>query len=141
MLDLQCAHGHAFEGWFASHDDFDLQFSRGLVECPVCGERSVEKLPSAPNLHFGNNVRQAGDSEQRAPSADGRWLRAMRRLMEGTEDVGGRFTDEARRIHYGEVPERGIRGHATREQAKELEEEGISVVALALPAALKETLQ
>ena len=68
-------------------------------------------------------------------------LRAMRRLVAETEDVGARFAEEARRIHYGEAPGRGIRGQATPAQTAELLEEGIPVLPLPLPPGLKETLQ
>ena len=65
------------------------------------------------------------------------WLRAVRQVMSATEDVGERFPEEARRIHYGEVEERGIRGRASSEDADALREEGIEVIALPLPDALK----
>jgi len=69
------------------------------------------------------------------------WLRAVRQVLSNTEDVGDRFAEEARRIHYGEVEERGIRGRATREDADALREEGIAVVALPIPDALKGPIQ
>jgi hypothetical protein len=53
VLDLRCAHGHGFEGWFASEDDYLQQGERGLVECPLCGDKTVSRLPSAPRLNFG----------------------------------------------------------------------------------------
>ena len=65
----------------------------------------------------------------------------MRQVLEKTEDVGERFPEEARRIHYGEIEERGIRGQATADEAKALKDEGIDVVALPVPAALKGTVQ
>ena len=68
-------------------------------------------------------------------------MRAVREVMAKTEDVGDRFAAEARKMHYGEAEERGIRGRATREEARDLLEEGISVFSLPLPPALKETLQ
>ena len=68
-------------------------------------------------------------------------MHMVRRVMAQTEDVGERFAEEARRIHYGETPERGIRGQATREQTEELMDEGIAVMALPLPDSLKNTLQ
>jgi hypothetical protein len=68
-------------------------------------------------------------------------MRAMREVLSKTEDVGDRFADEARKMHYGEAEERGIRGKATPEQAEALLDEGIAVMALPMPAALKETLQ
>ncbi len=69
------------------------------------------------------------------------WMKAVKEVMAQTEDVGERFTEEARKIHYGETEARGIRGQASREQAQALEEEGIQVVALPIPAALKGPLQ
>ena len=69
------------------------------------------------------------------------WLRAMRHVLESTEDVGERFPEEARRIHYGEVEQRGIRGRASREDADALRDEGIDVMVLPLPAALKGPVQ
>jgi hypothetical protein len=64
-----------------------------------------------------------------------------RQVLAQTTDVGENFAEEARKIHYGEQPERGIRGTATREETQMLFDEGIDVLPLALPAALKEPLQ
>ena len=69
------------------------------------------------------------------------WLKMVRHVMANTEDVGQRFAEEARKIHYGETEERGIRGQATREQTEALLEEGIGVLPLPIPKALKEPLQ
>jgi len=143
VLNLQCALGHGFEGWFASNEAFDTQLAGGLVECPVCGDTHITKMLSAPRLNLG----AAAPAQAPVPSADdasaasARWMQAARELMARTEDVGERFADEARRIHYGEAADRGIRGQATREQAEALQEEGIPVLQLPIPAALKETLQ
>ncbi|SCK48275.1 hypothetical protein VAR608DRAFT_4786 [Variovorax sp. HW608] len=142
VLNLQCAHGHGFEGWFASHEEFERQLTAGLVECPLCGDRKITKLLAAPRLNLGS----AKPAEPRAPSdeaesPEGRWLQAVRKVIAQTEDVGDRFADEARKMHYGEAEERGIRGQTTREQAQSLIDEGIPVFSLPLPPALKETLQ
>ena len=139
VLDLQCPHGHRFEGWFASADDFESQQSRKLVECPLCGAKEVSRLPSAPRLNL------SGATETTAPSAPGelqaRVMRALREVLEKTENVGDRFAEEARRIHYNEAPARNIRGVTTPEDARALVEEGIEVMPLPVPAALKEPLQ
>lgn len=144
VLNLQCAHGHGFEGWFASQDAFDTQLAGGLVECPMCGDTAITKLLAAPRLNLGNAKPPVEAPPARAPAVDSpeaRWLRAVREVIAQTEDVGERFVDEARKMHYGESEERGIRGQATPEQARSLAEEGIPVFTLPLPAALKETLQ
>lgn len=148
VFDLRCAHGHGFEGWFASEDDYLRQHERGLVECPLCGDKSVDRLPSAPRLNLGaappvaEGRGQPPAAPPAAPSPEAvtlqnMWVEAVKHVMERTEDVGERFSEEARRIHYGEAESRGIRGQATPEQRAELADEGIEVVSLPVPPALK----
>jgi hypothetical protein len=149
VLSLCCAHEHPFEGWFASEDDFQSQLERQLVECPMCGDKAVRKLPSAPRLNVSGAREPAASTPQAPAGANGgaqgtqavtlqsMWLRAVQHVMANTVDVGDRFAEEARRIHYGEVEERPIRGQASPEDAKALQEEGIEVMSLPLPAAAK----
>ena len=143
VLDLRCGNDHRFEGWFDSEDDFLSQEGRGLVQCPVCADGQVIRLPSAPRLNVsGLRIEpEAAPVPDRQTVMQSQWLRAVRHMIANTEDVGERFPEEARRIHYGEIEERGIRGQATREQTEALLEEGIPVMPLPIPAALKETLQ
>ena len=144
VLNLQCRHGHGFEGWFASEDDFQGQRERGLVECPLCGEQEVSKLPSAPRLNLGAAAPVEG-KQQVVSTPDAQlqaaWMQMVRQVMANTEDVGERFAEEARRIHYGESEERGIRGQASKEETQALLEEGISVLPLPIPKGLKGPLQ
>lgn len=142
VLNLQCELGHGFEGWFGSEADHADQLARGLLECPLCGSKSVLRLPSAPrlNLSGASAATQEPATPERA-SVEALWLKAVRHVMNHTEDVGERFTEEARRIHYGETAERAIRGQASRDQAQSLREEGIEVFSLAVPAAAKGPLQ
>ncbi|WP_186136446.1 DUF1178 family protein [Burkholderia gladioli] len=140
VLDLQCTHGHRFEGWFASSDDFESQLSRKLAECPVCGATEISRMPSAPRLNL------SGATKEKAPATDPRQMqaqlmRALREVLDKTENVGERFAEEARRIHYNEAPARNIRGVTSAEDARALVEEGIDVMPLPVPAALKEPLQ
>src|SRR5437660_1388549 len=111
VLNLQCSYRHAFEGWFGSEEEFQEQLSRGLVECPLCGDVAVAKMPSAPRLNLGaaepqpkREVMTTTDTNIQAE-----WMKLVRHVLTHTEDVGERFADEARRIHYGESEERGIR--------------------------------
>ena len=144
VLNLQCMHGHGFEGWFGSEDDFQDQLGRGLVECPICGDHAIQKLPSAPRLNLGAPAPAApkqdvmADPKQLMQAA---YLKMVRHVMANTEDVGERFAEEARRIHYGETEERGIRGQASAKETESLLEEGIGVLPLPIPKALKEPLQ
>lgn len=172
VLNLQCAHRHAFEGWFGSEDDFQAQLSRGLIECPLCADTAIQKMPSAPRLNLSHATapsastlaheatdagltNDAGDSRQlttqgrhdateaRGPTAEqqAEFLHALRKVIANTEDVGERFADEARRMHHGDAETRNIRGQASVRQTLELLEEGIDVMPLPMPPAVKETLQ
>jgi len=150
VLNLRCAHAHQFEGWFASEDDFQSQFERGLVECPLCADKAITKLPTAPRLNVSGarepstEIVAANPAPALSPEAmtmQSMWLRAVQHVMANTDDVGERFAEEARRIHYGEIEERAIRGQATREDAIALQEEGIDVMSLPVPAAAKGRIQ
>ena len=144
VLNLQCAHGHGFEGWFGSEDEFQDQLGRGLVECPLCGDAQVAKMPSAPRLNLGASEPVAPRQPvMNAPSAEmqAAWLQMVKHVMANTEDVGEKFAEEARKIHYGEVDDRNIRGQASREETESLLEEGIAVLPLPVPKGLKGPLQ
>lgn len=150
VLDLHCGSQHVFEGWFASEEDFAGQHSRGLVACPMCGDTRITKKLSAPRLNLGH-AREAPEAPGQAvatvaaaapdTSLQSAWMALARRVLANTEDVGARFSEEARRIHYGESEQRGIRGQATPAETEALLEEGIAVMPLALPDALKGQLQ
>jgi len=149
VLNLCCAHDHRFEGWFGSEADFQSQFDGGLVECPLCGDKAVKRLPSAPRLNVSGarEIRTLPAAEREQPATpeavtmQAMWLKAVQHVMAHTDDVGERFAEEARRIHYGETTERAIRGQATREDAQALADEGIDVMSLPMPAAAKGRLQ
>ncbi len=159
VLDLKCSHDHRFEGWFASTDEFESQLSRKLVACPVCSTTEVSRMPSAPRLNLlaGRSSSSSDQVEKEAASSgaaqavrptqdadqalQARALQFMREILAKTENVGDRFAEEARRMHYDEAPARNIRGVATPEDAHALMEEGIDVMPLPVPAALKEPLQ
>jgi hypothetical protein len=147
VLDLHCGHGHRFEGWFASENDWQSQVDRGLMACPLCGDTAITRLPSAPRLNVSGAREPQAQAAAATPAApvevtmQAAWLRAVRQVMRQTVDVGNRFAEEARRIHYGEADERAIRGIATPDEAEALKEEGIEVMALPMPAALKGPLQ
>jgi hypothetical protein len=151
VLDLRCAREHPFEGWFASEEDYLSQRERGLVECPLCGDKDITRLPSAPRLNVSGAREAQPTAADSASSPQGgkqvgmtvqaAWLRAVQHVLSHTDDVGDRFAEEARRIHYGETDERAIRGQATPDEAQALRDEGIEVMALPMPAAVKGPVQ
>jgi hypothetical protein len=145
VLNLRCANGHAFEGWFASEDDFLDQNGRTLIECPLCADRVITRTPSAPRLNLSGAREVTAPASAAVPpqpaDLQAAWLAGVRKLLAQTENVGERFAEEARRIHYGEVPQRGIRGQATAEEREALRDEGIETVAIPVPRALDGPVQ
>lgn len=143
VFNLACEHEHAFEGWFASAEAYDSQLERGLVECPMCGSRKVERRPSAPRLNLSSASAEA--PKPGTPPTPERvqalWMKMARHIADHTEDVGERFAEEARRIHHEEAPVRGIRGVASREETAELQAEGIEVFSFPMPKLPKGPLQ
>jgi hypothetical protein len=148
VFDLMCEHGHEFEGWFASAQDYESQLKGGLLVCPMCESSSIQKKLSAPRLNLGASTPASTDvtmsnnaAAHEVAGLQKKWLTAAREFLKNTEDVGERFVQEARKIHYQEAPERPIRGVASPQQAQELADEGIEVFSIPMPAAAKEPLQ
>jgi hypothetical protein len=149
VIDLRCQSGHRFEGWFAGDDDFLDQNGRGLIECPLCADKVIVRMPSAPRLNLSGAQAPVQTSTpvtvpvpaDESATMQSRWLQMVRHVIANTEDVGERFADEARRIHYGEAEERAIRGKASVEEREALKEEGIEVHPLPVPVVFKDTLQ
>ena len=154
VLDLKCAHQHVFEGWFASEDDFQSQLTRDLVQCPLCGDAVISKQLSAPRLNLSTSLRESAPMSSESTAVERvepaheqtsttmaqmnqAWMKVVQHVLQNTEDVGAGFAEEARKIHYGEKPERNIRGQVTATESQALHEEGIAVVSLPMPAALK----
>jgi hypothetical protein len=148
VLNLQCGLGHCFEGWFASESDFVLQCQNALMQCPACGNTDVIKKLSAPRLNLkGNRSTQGADLDSSSdsvqvvePDLTAAWLALGRQIIANTTDVGSRFADEARKMHYQEVDDRAIRGTTTAQEALSLVQEGIEVVPFVMPHALRSAL-
>jgi hypothetical protein len=140
IFELSCAHGHRFEGWFASGEEFARQQERSLVACPICDDAHIERLPSARvSVAKGaarDNAPPAEPTEERdntssvAVGLPAQAIAKLREIVRNTEDVGLRFPEEARRMHYRETPPRAIRGQASRDEAQALTEEGIEFTSL-----------
>ena len=137
IYDLACPQGHRFEGWFASGEDFAQQQAKGLVRCPVCDVGEVKRLPSArvsvpkggPSL-APSAPAAATQSEGAITGIPAELIAKLREIVRNTENVGSRFPEEARKIHYEEVPARAIRGQASAEEAQALRDEGIDFASL-----------
>lgn len=130
VYNLSCEHQHRFEGWFSSGDDFTRQLQSGGIACPVCDSCAITKLPAAPHLNLSGNTRPQQQDNARLQA---QFMKIVQEVVANTENVGERFAEEARRIHYDEVPERAIRGTASVQECAELIEEGIDIIPLPLP--------
>jgi hypothetical protein len=135
VYDLACDSAHRFEGWFSSAEDFDLQAQAQRVSCPVCGSVTVSRQLSAPYVNTRSGTAGPGAAATQTAAVTGEVIEALRRkfvehVLAHTEDVGARFPEEARRIHYSETRERSIRGQASADDVQALREEGIEVLAV-----------
>ena len=138
IFDLTCAHGHSFEGWFASGAEFTRQKDADLVHCPVCDTADVQRRPSAqvrvrkatPPAKPRTAPTAAAPAQQAVAGLPAELVARLREVVRNTEDVGERFPEEARKIHYEETPARAIRGQASAEEVEALNEEGIEFSAL-----------
>lgn len=153
---LLCKKGHEFEGWFRGSDAYEQQTKRGLIDCPECGSRQVRKALMSPNVARRDKgkrkpvqedtgvatppapasspvtVANAVGAEHQEFAARRREILAMMRklraeVLEKSEDVGERFPEEARKMHYREVEPRAVHGQASVNEVKELLEEGVEV--------------
>lgn len=144
---LICDKKHEFEAWFQSSTDYDKQRKRGLVACPVCDSETIDKAIMAPSVSRGGKRRgeQAPVANEPAvPASDNppssapfamvppeeREFRAKLKelrdhMIKNADDVGRKFPEEARKMHYGEIEHRSIYGEASPDEARALHEEGI----------------
>ncbi|WP_319798105.1 DUF1178 family protein [Nitrobacter sp.] len=134
--NLRCDRGHSFESWFQSSSAYDSQLKRKLVTCAVCGSAKVEKAIMAPRIAGTKKRDKPAAADLSTPAmAQERELRAGLRqlhdhLVKNADDVGARFPNEARKMHYGDIEPRPIYGEASPEDAKSLIEEGVAVGSL-----------
>ncbi|MFD1330301.1 MULTISPECIES: DUF1178 family protein [Mycoplana] len=130
--DLVCDNAHEFEGWFGSADDFDRQKERSLVNCPTCGSPRVTKRLMAPSVSTARKKEERRHAVMNAHNQEmiGKLRELVTAIKANAEDVGDRFPEEARKVHYGEAEQRGLIGKATAEEARALIEEGVEIAPL-----------
>ena len=131
---LNCDQGHEFDSWFQSSSAYDKQIKRGLLACPHCGSAKVDKAIMAPRLSGTNREEAEPVAAKKAPvamlSPQEQEIRSKLKelrdhLTKNAENVGQKFPDEARKMHYGEIEHRSIYGEASPEEAKDLADEGV----------------
>jgi hypothetical protein len=141
--NLRCESGHAFESWFQSSQAYETQEKRKLVNCPSCGSAKVERAIMAPQIVSKKSRDRAAPAPAAATEANTpastplmmaqeRELRAKLRelrdhIVKNADNVGERFPNEARKMHYGDIEHRPIYGEASPEEARSLIDEGVEV--------------
>jgi hypothetical protein len=141
--NLRCERGHAFESWFQSSSAYESQEKRKLVSCPACGSAKVERAIMAPQIVGKKTSDSAAPSPAAAIDAatpastplmmaQERTLRAKLKelrdhIVKNADNVGERFPNEARKMHYGDIEHRPIYGEASPEEARSLIDEGVEV--------------
>ncbi len=158
IYEIQCTHGHRFEGWFKDAKSFDAQLNRGMVQCVVCGSAHVARVPSG--CHVGTEKVITSKSvpvSEQSHSAAGQnttspatpkdqevmdpvvFIKTLNKIVtEKFKDVGDKFADKAIKMHRHEIPAESIRGTANKEQIERLEEEGVKFVSIPkLPESLE----
>ena len=134
VFNLNCSDcAYSFEGWFENTKDYNKQIRKGLLTCPSCNSTQIKKGLMAPNLSKKSNSKISKRNKSIASN-----VKKLKKIIEKEFDyVGDKFTEEAKKIKYGEVKERAIYGEASIEQTKELIDEDIDV--LPLPFSTKKT--
>ena len=134
VYDLSCDNSHVFEGWFSSADDFSAQVEAEQISCPVCGSVTISRQLSAPYVNTSGTAETQTESPPTNAVAGGDIEQLHRKFVEfvlkNSENVGKKFPEEARAIHYQEKPRRSIRGEASRDDIEALRDEGIDVYPL-----------
>jgi hypothetical protein len=141
--NLRCERGHAFESWFQSSQAYETQEKRKLVNCPSCGSAKVERAIMAPRIVSKKSRDRAAPAPAAATEAttpastplmmaQERELRAKLKelrdhIVKNADNVGERFPNEARKMHYGDIEHRPIYGEASPEEARSLIDEGVEV--------------
>lgn len=131
-FQLECKNDHGFEAWFRSNDDFEKQQEHGLLECPICGTHTVSKTLMAPSVATGRSKEKiavaAGQAAQQQMLS--KMMELAKEVKAKADNVGEKFPEEARKIHYGESEARAIYGKATTDEVTELVDEGVEILPL-----------
>ena len=148
IYDLVCDGGHYFEGWFKNAEDLDQQKSTGLLVCPYCESNEITKKVAMPKVGRKSNsasssptaeeslnvASQMALGDAKSPEAYAQLQKMLGKVHEyidqNFEDVGNRFADEALSIHRGEKEASNIKGTASKEDLKELADEGVTALPL-----------
>ncbi|WP_343527205.1 DUF1178 family protein [Sphingomonas sp.] len=133
VFDLRCGQGHVFEAWFGSSGAYAEQREQGRIECPMCGDRAIDKAVMAPQVAAKGNTKADAPTPAAIKAALTQLANQQAKMLEKSTWVGTAFADRARAMHEGEAPVTQIHGQASLAEAKALVEEGVPVAPLPFP--------
>ena len=117
----------SFYSWFASSKEFDKLNKKKLINCHSCGSLEVEKNLMAPKLiNKTLNYKDEKKDLFKYQKIKKKLIDYQKFIKNNFDYVGENFVYEARSIHYNKKKrDKGIYGTASKEDLKELNEEGI----------------
>jgi hypothetical protein len=129
---MSCDNAHLFDGWFSEGADFDRQVAGGFLTCPVCNSASISKTLMSPSVSTARrkDAKREVAMDMARQEVIARMRAAVTEIRANAEDVGEKFPEEARKIHYGEADARGIIGQASMGEVRDLLDEGIAIAPL-----------
>tara|TARA_Y100000590_G_scaffold431049_1_gene545372 strand:+ start:1313 stop:1729 length:417 start_codon:yes stop_codon:yes gene_type:complete len=123
--NLICNCKKTFESWFSSSSEFDSLCKKKMVKCIYCNSSLVKKTVMAPSLASKSN--KISKKTKLEKDIKKQLINFRKYIEKNCKNVGDKFTQEARSIHYDKKTSQGIYGRATPEETSELLEEGIEV--------------
>lgn len=144
VFELACDCGYTFEGWFVDREDFEKQQTASFLICPDCGSRKIRKILSPIRTQSSRDACSRPSCPEEAGKMSAKKIADILETMqeficENFEDVGTELAAESLKIHYGVSKPRNIRGITTAQEEKQLQEEGINLIKVPLPAKNRDT--
>jgi hypothetical protein len=128
--DLQCIHGHSFEGWFEDAKAYEKQEKNALIACPLCNSTSIARIPSTFSIKSSTSLKEFTGSQADLVNINQKIVDFVEKNF---DDVGCEFAKEALKMHYGVTESRSIRGVSTKEEEKTLKDEGVEFFKVPMP--------
>ena len=115
-----------FDSWFATSQEYEKLKKKNYLSCHKCGSTKVEKTLMAPKLLNKSWKKNINLENQKYQKINKKIIQYQKFIKKNFEYVGENFAYEARSIHYNnKKKDKGIYGTASREEIKDLKDEGI----------------
>ncbi len=128
--DLQCANGHAFEGWFEDGQAYEEQEKKGYIACPVCNDTSVYRIPSTFAIKSSQSLKNFAEQQTKLEDIGKKIVDFVEKNF---DDVGSDFAKEALKMHYGVSEPKNIKGYSTKKEEETLKKEGVQFFKVPMP--------